>query len=150
MTTQEVAETPQPDDERVATVQHLPANGWALVTYGTWQVSVGNDGLLHLPRHLTPTDVPDFIGAIAAAGEVGLKIKADNETAGAKDDRGLPSKRVIVREGPPPNGATRMPAKGTTLTGTIGRRGGNRSGQAPRGSTSFPTPTPRQNNTRGR
>lgn len=141
--TEEVLKTPELDEERVARVTVLP-NKWHLVEYGTWSVSVGPDAVIMLPRHVPPTDVPDFVGAMLAAAEVGHKIKADNEAAGAKDDRSRPARRAIVKEGGVPDGAMRMPTKaGPNLSGSIGRRGGQRraSQPPPRGSQGFPAPS---------
>jgi hypothetical protein len=141
--TEEVPKTPELDEERVARVTVLP-NKWHLVEYGTWSVSVGPDAVIMLPRHVSPADVTDFVGAMLAAAEVGHKIKADNEAAGAKDNRSLPSRRAIVREGGVPPGAMRMPttAGPNSPSGSIGRRGGQRraSQPPPRGSQGFPAP----------
>jgi hypothetical protein len=147
----EVAKTAEPDDERVAKVTRLPSN-WSLVEYGTWAVSVGPDAQIMLPRSLKPTEAGDFCAAVMAAAEVGLQVKTANEAAGAKDDRSLPGRRVMLREGEPPPGAVRLPVKAGP-TGSIGHRGGQRRANQPppRGSAGFPTatPAPRQSN-RGR
>jgi hypothetical protein len=147
MTTQEVAKTPESE----AAVTSLP-NGWSLVAFGAWSVSVAPDGLIHLPRHVTPGEVQsgDFTGAMLAAAEHGANIKADNEAAGANDDRSLLSRRAIVREGAPV-GTSRMPVKAGPK-GSIGRRGGQRRANQPppRGSQGFPTVAPAPRQSRGR
>lgn len=60
-------------------------NGWSLVRCGCWEVSVGPDGLLQLPRSLAPEEVTDFVAACQAAAEVGTAIvernTADSATA---------------------------------------------------------------------
>lgn len=61
-----------------ATIQHVPG-GYHLVTYGEWQVSVMNDGMISLPRIVRPQDIDDFISAMLAAKEVALKQQAENE-----------------------------------------------------------------------
>jgi hypothetical protein len=124
-------------DERVATVIELPSK-WSLVEFGTWSVSVSPDAMIMLPRHIPPDEVPDFVGAMLAAAEVGTKIKADNEASGAKDDRSRPSRRVRVTEGALPPGAVRVPTR-AAVTASIGRRGGRRTNPPPRGSQGFPS-----------
>jgi hypothetical protein len=140
-----VSATPEPE----ATVMSLPS-GWSLVSYGSWAVSVGPDSLLMLPRSLKPDEAEDFCAAVMAASVIGAQVKAENEERGKNDDRGRPSRRVIVREGGDagvPAGAVRLPTRAGP-TGSIGRRRGHKA--APRGSQGFPaaTPTPRQSRER--
>jgi hypothetical protein len=139
MSTDAAPTTPVPE-AKVTTLGDGAASGWSLVEYGSWSVSVGPDGLIHFPRHITASEVPDFVQAIRAAAEVAGTIKADNEAAGAKDDRSRP-RRTIVRAGPPPDGAARMPAK-PHPTGSIGRRGRKAANPPPRGSAGFPAANP--------
>jgi len=61
-----------------ATIQDVPG-GYHLVTYGEWQVSVMNDGMISLPRIVRPQDIDDFCAAMEAAKEVGLKQIEQNE-----------------------------------------------------------------------
>jgi hypothetical protein len=63
-----------------ATIQDIPG-GYHLVTVGEWQVSVMNDGMISLPRIVRPQDIDDFVAAMLAAKDVGLKQQADNEEA---------------------------------------------------------------------
>jgi hypothetical protein len=85
-------------------------NGWHLVTVGAAQISVAPDGLLMFPRHCTPEETPDYVGAMTKAAEIGTKICADNTAAAAANtDKGLPTQHAIVTEGPPPAGATALP-----------------------------------------
>ena len=58
---------PQASDQDLTTL----SNGWSLVRHGTWEVSIGPDGLIMLPRHLLPEEVEDFISAITQAAAVG-------------------------------------------------------------------------------
>jgi hypothetical protein len=83
---------------------------WRLVKFGTWEISVGPDGLLMLPRYLRPQDWDDFIAAGAEAVQIGTQIIAANEAAAAKDDRRLPPGRAIVtpRGQRPPAGTVPM------------------------------------------
>jgi hypothetical protein len=83
---------------------------WTLVTYGSWQISVGPDGLPHLPRHLHPREWADFAGAMAVAVDVGNDIMTSNEEKGKADTINRPSRRAVVTQGPPPEGTTRMRA----------------------------------------
>lgn len=69
---------------------------WRLVRFGSWEISVGPDGLLMLPRSLRPADVEDFIAAATEAAQIGASIVAANEAAAAKDDRRLPPGRAII------------------------------------------------------
>jgi hypothetical protein len=89
-----------------ATVRSV--GGWRLIEYGTWEVSVGPDGLLMLPRHLHPREVDDFLGAMLAAKEVAEGVVAENAKNFREVDlENLPSEAAIVTEGPPPPGAAR-------------------------------------------
>jgi hypothetical protein len=106
-TPQPEEDTPQEPPERVAKVQSFP-NGWHLVTCGTWQISVGADGLIMLPRHLHPGEVEDFCTAAVAAAQVGAKVVEEN-FKGLKPVGPLPSGGPLVTEGPPPPGYVRMP-----------------------------------------
>lgn len=91
--------------------------GWTLVREGEWEISIGPDGFIMLPRYLQPADVEDFCSAARRAAEIGLTVQADNK-ARENDPRpaGLPTDTAIVTEGPPPAGAVRRPFS------TIGRR----------------------------
>jgi hypothetical protein len=93
-------------EEKTAHVQSFP-NGWHLVQYGNWEVSVAADGLLMFPRHIHPRDINDFVGTMLAAAEVATKVIEENEKK-TPAPGGLPSDRAILTEGPPPPGAARM------------------------------------------
>lgn len=69
-------------DPTQATVQDFPG-GYHLVTYASWQVSVMADGMISLPKICRPQDVDDFIAAMQAAKDVGLKQIDDNNAAAA-------------------------------------------------------------------
>jgi hypothetical protein len=128
-----------------ATCERFP-NGWSLVRAGTWEISVGPDGLLMLPRHLDPREVADFVVSAVAAAEEGARIQEDNK-ANETPLGDLPPRRAMVTPaGQIPAGATPMTvsAVGNNVrqqpTGSIGRRGDRRQqtnraampGQAPR------------------
>lgn len=81
----------EPADE--VTVEQHP-NGWSLVTVGCWQISVGPDGLIMLPRSLRPEDVEDFVCAAQAAAEIGAQVRSENARRGAKDEAVLSSRRL--------------------------------------------------------
>jgi hypothetical protein len=103
-------------------------NGWSLVTAGTWQVSIGPDGLLMLPRHLRPQDVSEFVAAIEAAAREGAR-KIEENARNTTPLGDLPPRRAMVTPaGQIPPGATPMTvsAVGTNArppVGAIGRRG---------------------------
>jgi outer membrane biosynthesis protein TonB len=102
---------------------------WQLVTHGTWQISVGPDGLLMLPRHLHPHEVDDFIAAATIAKQVGADVIAANNHKARKDNRRLSTRRgAIVTEGEPPAGTVRMNVSQQQAAATIGRP---RRGQRP-------------------
>jgi len=103
-------ETPLPEGATVQIVgdPSVPTGVWHLVEFGTWQISIGPDGLIQLPRSLLAREVTDFVGAITAAAQVAARVVADNEARAAGDNRALPPGRAIVTEGPPPAGATPM------------------------------------------
>jgi len=97
---------------------------WHLVTHGTWEVSVGPDGLLMLPRHLHPREVDDFIAAAAIAAQIGADIIAENGQKSRKDVRLRATARrggAIVTEGEPPDGTVRMQVSQQQTAATIGR-----------------------------
>jgi hypothetical protein len=108
---------PEPSAEPVAEVIGPLPNGWHLVKFGTWEVSVDPQGMLRLPGLLHPNEAMDFSIAARTAAEVGLKVIAENAERAAKTGGdGLPVGAIIVREGPPPPGAVRLPYS------TIGRQ----------------------------
>jgi hypothetical protein len=103
-----------------AKVQKVGA--WHLVTRGSWQVSVGPDGLLMLPRHLHPDEWDEFVASAEIAKDVGQQVIAANNAKEQAAPTGLSSRRAIVTQGPPPAGTVRMQA--TTAhqrAATIGR-----------------------------
>ena len=83
---------------------------WKLIRYGSWEISVGPDGLLRLPNLLRPADVDDFLAAATEAAKIGAQIITANQAAAAQDDRRLPPGRAIVtpRGQRPPAGAAPM------------------------------------------
>lgn len=110
-------------------VERFP-NGWSLATHEGWQVSVGPDGLLMLPRHLHPGEVADFCVAAALAAEEGnLKIGWNTaHTTPMPVLTGTPPRAIVTEAGqPPPPGAVPMtiregPNRPATPQGSIGRR----------------------------
>ena len=109
-----------PNDAPPATVRK--AGDWHLVTYGTWQISVGPDGLLMLPRHLHPDEWDHFVATGTIAKTVASDVISKNQKQAEADDRSLPVRRAIVQQGPPPPGATRMRVTTAQQRGaTIGR-----------------------------
>jgi hypothetical protein len=124
---------------RKAKVRTVPGN-WHLVEYGNWQVSVGPDAMIMLPRHVHPREVEDFVGAMLAAAEVGKEVAAANaENHREVDLENLPSDAAIVTEGPPPPGAVKMAVTERAATAaTIGRK--RRDPRAPRPAQPAPQP----------
>lgn len=109
-------------------IERLP-NGWALVRSGTWEISVGPDGLLMLPRHLDPREVADFIASATAAAEEGARVIEENK-ANETPLGDLPPRRAMVTPaGQIPPGATPMTVSAVGSNqrpvGSIGRRGRN-------------------------
>lgn len=101
------------DSSEVATVQSFP-NGWNLVRYNTWQVSISEDGLVRLPHSVLPESVGDLVEALKVAAEVGAAVQADNEARAAEAARrprvGIDSRGgLVVKSGAPPSGAMRLP-----------------------------------------
>ena len=150
-------ETPQPDEEapkdppkaapkkatKKATVRKVPGN-WHLVEYGNWQVSVGPDAMIMLPRHVHPREVDDFVGAMLAAAEVGKKVAATNaENHKEVDLENLPSDLAIVTEGPPPPGAVKMAVTERMATAATIGRPKRRDPRAPRPPQPAPQPPTR-------
>lgn len=58
--------------------------GWNLVACGCWEISVGPDGLIMLPRHLDPDELDDFVEAMKSAAVVATETRAKNAAARAK------------------------------------------------------------------
>lgn len=105
----------------VAKVQKV--GDWHLVTCGSWQISVAPDALLMLPRHLHPNEVAEFVACAMAAADVGTHVlAANNAKATGNLGHGLPSRRAIVAQGPPPPGAVRMPIAQRSTIGQPKRR----------------------------
>jgi hypothetical protein len=101
----ESVESPAPVETPVATIsQH---DEWHLVRYGSWEISVGPDGVLRLPGYLHPREVADFIAAATAAAELGVHLAAAFAAAlEAGDKTPVPSGVVITERGSPPPGGT--------------------------------------------
>lgn len=62
-----------------ATVEQYGA--YHLITFGSWQVTVDNVGMIKLPALCTPDTVDDLIGALVAAQPVGRQQQEDNAVA---------------------------------------------------------------------
>lgn len=63
-----------------------------LVTYQTIQVSVDNNGMIHLGLH-RPQDVDDLIEALRKARDVGLDQQRTNQEAQAKADAAVEAQK---------------------------------------------------------
>jgi hypothetical protein len=127
-----------------------PPNRWKLVEYAGWEVSIGPDGLIMLPRHVHPREIDEFVGAMLAAAPVAAQVVKDNQKQLKKVDlNNLPSDAAIVSEGPPPPGAVPMVVaeSGSAAAGTIGRPK-RRDPRAPR--TTPPLQPPMQGARNGR
>jgi len=99
----------------VAVVQSFASN-WHLITATggdqSYQVSVGNDGLIRLPHSIEPRQVPVFVKALEEAAGVGAQVIADNQASKPRpggvigQHPGAVSYRnnIVVTEGPAPAG----------------------------------------------
>lgn len=95
---------------------------WHLVTAYDYQVSVGPDALIMLPRHIHPRDVPDFVAAITVAADVANDVYTGNVEGGKDDERALAQRNAFVRQGGAPEGTVRMKvAQRQSEQATIGR-----------------------------
>lgn len=118
-------ETPDPEPTPVkkpapATVRRV--GEWHLVTANDWQISVGPDSVIMLPRHIHPREVADFIAALTVAADVGLEVYTGNIESAKDDDRSLAQRRAFVTQGGPPAGSVRMKtAARQSEQATIGR-----------------------------
>lgn len=132
------------------------AGGWHLVSYGTWQISVGPDGLLMLPRHLHPDEFAHFVACGKVAADIGLKIQAGHAAkaklaAASETPRRtpLPTRQAILAQGPPPDGTKRMRVTSAQQrSATIGR--GKRGRETNTPATPTATPDHANNPTRRR
>lgn len=87
--------------------------GWSLVQHGNWEVSIGPDGLVMLPRHLAPEEIADFIGAVTKAAELSTELQAEAQAATGTPTPGLSSTLVIQESGQPlPAGAVPLQLSG--------------------------------------
>jgi len=130
MTDETTPETTDAPETPEATCERFP-NGWSLVRAGTWEISVGPDGLLMLPRHLHPNEVADFLISATAAAEEGARIVEENK-ANETPLGDLPQRRAMITPaGQIPPGATPMTVSAVGSNqrpeqrpvGSIGRRG---------------------------
>ena len=106
--------TPEP------TVVMQNTTGWSLVQAGNWEVSIGPDGMIMLPRHLAPDEVADFLAAVSAAAAVGAENQAANQAA-ASAAPALASTLVIQESGQalPPGAVQLQPAGGASTPSTV-------------------------------
>lgn len=114
----------QPDQQPVEDGVTVVDGGWHLVESDGWSVSVGPDGLLMLPRHITPEELAPFMSAMQKAAKVGARVKAQNEAAAKRKTR-TPAEQfvstvLVSASGQVPEGAIRLTAGDSS---TIGRRG---------------------------
>jgi hypothetical protein len=122
-TTEAAAKAPPAE----ATCERFP-NGWSLIRAGMWEISVGPDGLLMLPRHLDPREVNDFVTSAIAAAEEGARIQEENKAKEKATPLELPPRRAMVTPaGQVPAGATPMTVSAVGSNqrvpeGSIGRR----------------------------
>lgn len=115
-----------------ATVQDI-AGGYHLVTYGEWQVSVMNDGMISLPRIVRPQDVDDFVQAMLAAKPVGLAQQETNEAAAATQRKqiGVGRANASLRNRSAPRARGSLKAKADKAARAGGPRGSRKSELAP-------------------
>lgn len=106
------------------TITAVP-NGWHLVEHGTWQISVGPDGVIRLPLHLSHDDVPDFVAAITAAADHASNV-ASMLKANSPADSAPVRTMMASPSGTTPAGYTKVHGQphNPPLRGSIGRRGG--------------------------
>jgi hypothetical protein len=104
----QVPEAPSPPQRRPSPAVVERHGDWQRVTYGVWQVSVGPDGLIMLPRHLHPQEWQDFAGCMNVAVDVAGQVVAANKKRGENDKVVLPPRKAVVTQGPPPPGTARM------------------------------------------
>jgi hypothetical protein len=73
------------DPAKQATVQQVAKieqyGAYHLVSYGVWQITVDNAGMIKLPALCTPDSAEDFIGAFMAAVPIARQQKDDNVAA---------------------------------------------------------------------
>ncbi|MEZ0357335.1 hypothetical protein [Mycobacterium sp. SA01] len=95
---------------------------WHLVTANNYQVSIGPDALVMLPRHIHPREIPDFISALTVAAAVANAVYTGNIEAAKDDDRALAQRNAYVTAGGTPAGTVRMQvAQRQSEQATIGR-----------------------------
>lgn len=83
-------------DLKAATVEQYGA--YHLVTYGTWQVTVDNVGMIKLPALVSPDTVDDLIGALVASEPVARQQREDNATAQRQANDFFAAQRAASQE----------------------------------------------------
>jgi len=125
------AKQPDPDvfPEPPDGVTYFPENQWSLVDAGAWEISVGPDGLLTLPRSLIPEEVSAFIASATLAARWGAQVREWNQQhiLPVPELTGVPPKAIVTEIGtPPPPGTVPMTVTSgpnqPAPTGSIGRR----------------------------
>ena len=91
------------------TVQRL--GEWQVVTAGGWQISIGPDACIQLPRQVHPADAEGFAEAFTIAQQVALDVFHGNRAAASTDDRAPAPRTALVHQGTPPAGTIRMPVQ---------------------------------------
>lgn len=81
------------------TVAHVEQYGaYHLITYGSWQVTVDNVGMIKLPALCSPAMVDDLIGALVAAQPVAIKQQEDNADAQKQMNEFFAAQRAASQE----------------------------------------------------
>jgi hypothetical protein len=99
--------------------------GWSLVQQGNWEVSIGPDHMVMLPRHLAPEEVGDFVAAITKAAELATELQAEVQATATSEAPSFSSTLVIQESGQPlPAGAVQLqPSSGSaTASGSTVQR----------------------------
>lgn len=92
----ETAEDGTPEADVKATVERYGMHH--LITYGTWQVTVDNVGMIRGPQIISPDTVQDLIGALEAAEPVALQQREDNRAAQQQMDEFFASQRSRAQQ----------------------------------------------------
>lgn len=67
---------PQAKVQQVAKIKQYGA--YHLVSYGVWEITVDNAGMIKLPALVSPDSAEDFVGAFSAAVPVARQQREDN------------------------------------------------------------------------
>jgi hypothetical protein len=129
--------------QQIAKIKQYGA--YHLVSYGVWEITVDNAGMIKLPQLCNPDSAEDFIGAFSAAVPVARQQREDNVAAQRQMNEFFEAQKA-QRAGLHARAKTvtprqRDPVKKATVRQAPGQRRSTKTG-GPRGARQIPTGEP--------